>query len=342
MGDGHQITLLTNECWRQKFNELKAENESLCEFVPVGSPFDLSKVAATFPNLADNEHCWTDIWQKLVVPDSVEFYEKSVQTIGELGVDVAVSHYLCPSVRNVEIPVVRGSPFPLCWKETWDYAKWSAKWCVFNGSRDGFITLGMWSKHYRDWNPNDPRGAVVSGWPLYDHPVHVAQNDLPEQGKAIAISFGSVAKDYLGFGPNSLIHKAILACENSGFIPLLFGVEGVNHMAECIPLRLLPSYLPRCAALIHHGSCGSIGMAMRAGVPMVNLPMAIDHFSSSAFADDAGVSETLPAEFSNERRIADAIESTIKFHAKKAVELGSLVRAENGAKQCLDAILSLA
>ena len=91
---------------------------------------------------------------------------------------------------------------------------------------------------------------------------------------------------------------------------------------------------PRCAAIVHHGGAGTVGAALRAGIPMI----VVAHMADQAFwADKArrlGVAaEPMGPQALGAGRLGRVLNATLSDGqmAQRAAEVGVRVRRENGA-----------
>jgi UDP:flavonoid glycosyltransferase YjiC (YdhE family) len=98
--------------------------------------------------------------------------------------------------------------------------------------------------------------------------------------------------------------------------------------------------LPRVSAAIHHGGQGSVGAALRAGIPSAALPGVVDHHFWGAQLHRRGLG---PAPLPAERADAESLRRLIEaLHAPalqaRAREVGARVRAEDGVGRALAAL----
>jgi UDP:flavonoid glycosyltransferase YjiC (YdhE family) len=78
---------------------------------------------------------------------------------------------------------------------------------------------------------------------------------------------------------------------------------GSRHFSY-LPLR---RFLPRAAALVHHGGIGSAATALAAGVPQLVVPFAHDQFDNAARLRALGVADVIPAARVGGARVATAL-----------------------------------
>lgn len=93
---------------------------------------------------------------------------------------------------------------------------------------------------------------------------------------------------------------------------------------------------PRVQAIVHHGGAGTTAAALLSGVPAVVVPFAVDQPFWAARAHALGVAPPpIPRKRLNTDVLASAIEAALQDHSmrKRAMELGRLLRAENGVSE---------
>lgn len=161
------------------------------------------------------------------------------------------------------------------------------------------LTLGMFPDWFSAPQPDWPRQATLTGFPLYDEAdVSPPGADLVEflarNDKPIAFTPGSA-----NVHGREFFQAAIEACALLGRSCLL-----LTRFPEQVP-RNLPEHarhvdfapfswlLPRVAALVHHGGIGSMSQAMAAGIPQLIMPMSHDQPDNAARVRRLGVGDFL-------------------------------------------------
>jgi UDP:flavonoid glycosyltransferase YjiC (YdhE family) len=102
---------------------------------------------------------------------------------------------------------------------------------------------------------------------------------------------------------------------------------------------------PRVAAVVHHAGAGTTGAGLRAGVPAVAVPVLLDQPFWAARLHGLGVAPPpLPQHDLTADALADAIRSCLDEpgYRRRAAELGSRVRAEDGTAAVLRVVDQLA
>ncbi len=95
---------------------------------------------------------------------------------------------------------------------------------------------------------------------------------------------------------------------------------------------------PRVRAVVHHGGSGTTGAALRAGVPAILVPFAVDQYYWGGRVVALGVGpQPVPFNTLSAERLAYAIRVAVE-HAplrRRAAELGARLRAEDGLAQAV-------
>jgi sterol 3beta-glucosyltransferase len=90
---------------------------------------------------------------------------------------------------------------------------------------------------------------------------------------------------------------------------------------------------PRMAAVVHHGGAGTTAEGLRAGVPTLILPFAVDQAFWGKRVKALGVGpEPIPFKKLTADRLARAIQETVTQSEikRRAARLGDAIRAQDG------------
>ena len=93
---------------------------------------------------------------------------------------------------------------------------------------------------------------------------------------------------------------------------------------------------PRVSAAVHHGGAGTTGAALRAGVPAIVVPFAMDQPFWGSRVEALGAGPTpIPRKRLTAARLADALRKAVTDEAMRAraAEIGELLRAEDGVAE---------
>jgi len=152
---------------------------------------------------------------------------------------------------------------------------------LFSGS----LNASLFSRHFARQQPDWPVPSEVFDFFLYDgnEPVPPDVERFLKQGEPpIVFTFGTA----FYFGKN-IFQESIRALE-------IIGARGIflASRKEDLPDKLPPhimacSFLPlgkvlsSCRAIVHHGGVGTLGQALKAGIPQLIRPLAYDQFDNA-------------------------------------------------------------
>jgi UDP:flavonoid glycosyltransferase YjiC (YdhE family) len=156
---------------------------------------------------------------------------------------------------------------------------------------------------------------------------------------------------YIGFGstvpedPHRLTKIALDALQLAGQRGvLLSGWAGLSSdqlpetvfCLEDVPHAWL---FTNMAAVVHHGGAGTTGASLRAGIPTLVTPFALDQFAWGKVVADLGVGpKAIPSKKLTAEKLAEAIQTTVtdKVMRERATDLGKKIRAEDGIGQAME------
>lgn len=224
---------------------------------------------------------------------------------------------------------------------------------IFEGQHSPAMVLAMFSKvlgeAQRDWPPQ----TLITGFPFYDRKDENNKAEMPpalqqflEDGPApIVFTLGSSAIFAAGDFYKQSINAALQLKRQA---VLLIG-DPINMPAEPLPDGIVAfeyapygQILPRAAAIVHQGGVGTTGQALRAGAPMLVVPFNHDQPDNAMRITRLGVGRFLPRKQYNAKRVAAELSRLLSNpeYARKAAEVGRVVKSENGARAAADAIES--
>jgi UDP:flavonoid glycosyltransferase YjiC (YdhE family) len=167
-----------------------------------------------------------------------------------------------------------------------------------------------------DW----PANLTLTGFPLYDdagqRPLSAQLLQFLQAGPPpVAFSAGTAtatARDFFDTSVNAARQagvRAILLTHFAQQVPSALP-ENVIHV-NYAPFGVL---LPRLGAFVHHGGIGSIGHALRAGVPQLVRPVSYDQFDNSARVLKLGVARELLVRQYTAPAVAQALTEILDDH----------------------------
>ena len=137
----------------------------------------------------------------------------------------------------------------------------------------------------KDWKKNN---HITGYWSLDAHPFTPPlelQTFIQSGEKPFYIGFGSPGM----YKPGALIDLLFTAIQKSNIraviaIPRDVEINSAQHKAVEHQIYLLRGDIPhqwlfpQMAGIVHHGGAGTTGEALKAGVPSLILPLAVDQF----------------------------------------------------------------
>jgi len=158
----------------------------------------------------------------------------------------------------------------------------------------------------------------------------------------VVFTFGTESHDIAW-----LFKPALSACRDLG-VPAIFLTKHADQVPELpdyvlrvdyVPLNLL---LPHVAGIVYHGGIGTCAQAMKAGVPQVVMPIALDQFHTAAHVEHLGLGVRM-----TRRSYLGSLSSTLREMIangavrRRCLEISARF-ASNAVQGCCDSILSLA
>lgn len=196
-----------------------------------------------------------------------------------------------------------------------------------------------------DW----PAGHQVTGYWFADEP--------PWQPPASLERFIEAHSQpvYIGFGspgtrqPLQTLQIVLQSLERAGLRAVLALsqelLDGERLPESIYPLTSAPHawLFPRMRALVHHGGAGTTAAGLRAGVPAIITPLAIDQFFWGERLGALGVGpQPLPQRRLSADRLAQALAQVVHDSQMRqaAVQLGAAIRQESGVETAAALITS--
>jgi UDP:flavonoid glycosyltransferase YjiC (YdhE family) len=139
--------------------------------------------------------------------------------------------------------------------------------------------------------------------------------------------------------------NAVLA---AGGRALLIGVDPsfVNHhfrdtrAVAAVPFAPFSEVFPMCSALICHAGIGTVGQALRAGVPVLALPFGFDQPFNARLVTRVGAGRCILPPLHTKRRIARELKTILNddSYKQRAASLAKAIATENGVANLCDSI----
>lgn len=208
--------------------------------------------------------------------------------------------------------------------------------------------LGAYSPHViprpLDW----PESVRITGYWFQEPPANwqppAELEDFLNAGEPpVYIGFGSMS----GRDPERLaaiVLEALAKSNQRGL--LLTGWGGLRALSVPESVFVIDSaphgwLFPRMKAVVHHGGAGTTAEGLRAGKPSLILPFAVDQAFWGRRVEALGVGpKPIPFKKLTAERLAAGIYAAVTQSqmARRAAELGALIRAEDGVGNAVQII----
>lgn len=212
------------------------------------------------------------------------------------------------------------------------------------------VVLYGYSPHAAPPPPDWPAWHQVVGyWFLDDLPgwtpppelVRFIQDDLPP----VYIGFGSPGTRQ----PEQVLHLVHRALQATG-LRAVYSMPSGMRIREPLPPQIFPITVaphawlfPQMAAVVHHGGAGTTAAGLRAGVPAVIIPLAVDQFFWGERLAALGVApQPLPQRALTSAKLAAALNQVIgdQRMRQRAGDLAQIIRGEDGVGRAVELILA--
>ena len=158
---------------------------------------------------------------------------------------------------------------------------------------------------------------------------------------------------YIGFGspgtprPREILQVVLRALLETGLRAVLSFpgqfLAGLSLPASIYPLQEVShSWLfPRMAAIVHHGGAGTTGAGLRAGLPAVISPLAVDQFFWGERLSALGVGPpAIPQRALSVQKLVQALQQAVldPGYSQRAGQLAQAIRKEDGVLSAVEII----
>ena len=161
------------------------------------------------------------------------------------------------------------------------------------------LVIGLFPDWFGPIQPDWPENTVLTGFPMYDESdvaelPQAARDFLADGDPPIVFTPGTAMR----FG-HAFFREAAEACRLMGRRGILLS-KFREHIPKNLPRDVvhfeyvaLSGLLPGSAAMVHHGGMGTLGQVLRAGIPHLVMPMAIDQPDNADRLVRLGVADRL-------------------------------------------------
>ena len=222
---------------------------------------------------------------------------------------------------------------------------------IFEGGHSPFLELALFSPVFGPPQPDWPRNAIATGFPFFEQPIleDPVLSEWLASGPAPAVfTLGSTAV----MTPGDFFRESEAAARTLGVRALLLGARlegftapgrgtcaGTEQVFAC-GYGSYAQIFPRAAVTVHSGGIGTTAEALRSGRPMLVVPFGTDQPDNAARAARLGVGRSLTRREYLASRVAEELRALLEQpgYARRAADVGSSIRAENGAATACDAL----
>lgn len=225
---------------------------------------------------------------------------------------------------------------------------------------DGAASLGLWSRHFRAPQSDDPERSTTCGFVFHDDSPPMpsaatepgASNTLGALGALepflasgpppIVFSLGSAASHQ----PGSFYELATAACVELGVRGVLVTAAGrgtptrLPESVRAVGYVPFSRLLPRAAAFVHHGGIGTTAQGLRAGVPALVVALAHDQFNNGVRVVELGAGRMVSKGRLTQRRLVKELARLLgepRFRAA-ASRVAAGIASEDGAAAAASAV----
>lgn len=220
---------------------------------------------------------------------------------------------------------------------------------IFNGQHSPTCVLALFSRVLAQPQPDWPAHTVITGFPFYDRRDFFGETKMPTGledflaagDPPIVFTLGSSAF----WVARNFYRDSIEAALAVGRRALLLIGHAQNLPAEPLPAGVAAfeyapysEVLPRACAIVHQGGVGTTGQGLRSGRPVLIVPHAHDQFDNAARVARLGCGRWIARPQYDAPTATRELRALLENadYAAKAVEVGRIVRAENGAAAAAD------
>jgi rhamnosyltransferase subunit B len=218
---------------------------------------------------------------------------------------------------------------------------------IFEGANSPDLVLALFSHIMADPQPDWPKHALITGFPLYDGPAQrlpaAVEEFLKKGPPPIVFTLGSSAVGAAG----SFYSDSLEAVERLRARAIFLTGSHRQGLPEYLPASVLAwPYAPHshvfeeACAVVHQGGIGTTAQALRAGHPMLIVPFAHDQFDNAERTRRLGAATVLPRAKYNARSAEKALRPLLQdsSYAEAAGAAAAHIDAENGAETAAFAI----
>jgi rhamnosyltransferase subunit B len=220
---------------------------------------------------------------------------------------------------------------------------------LFGGQHSPALVLALFSRVLAQKQPDYPPQTVVTGFAIYDgaeaRPPDPELLGFLDAGEPpVVFTLGSsavwIAEDFY--------ETAVAAVRALGRRAVLLAGERTAALrASVLPASIgvfdyapHSTVMPRGSVIVHQGGVGTTGQALRSGQPQLIVPFGQDQPDNARRCVALGVARTISRSAFRPDRVAAELRVLLQDegYARRAADIGAVVREENGARTACDEI----
>ena len=221
---------------------------------------------------------------------------------------------------------------------------------IFAGQHSPQLVLGLFSPLLAAPQPDWPPQARATGFIFFDrdeveHPPEPELERFLQPGPPpIVFTLGSAA---VQAAENFFVESAKAARLMQRRAVLLVGKDMPRPSADLLSGDIaafdyvpFSQLFPRAAAIVHQGGIGTTAQVMRSGRPALAMPLSHDQFDNAVRSKRLGIARIISRKRYRAQRVAAELDCLLRdpSYDRRAADVGSQVRAEDGAGAACDAI----
>jgi UDP:flavonoid glycosyltransferase YjiC (YdhE family) len=216
---------------------------------------------------------------------------------------------------------------------------------LFEGQFSESGTLALYSRQMGAVQPDYPPDTVITGFAFHDRTPRQRsdlaaglQKFLSDGPPPLVFTLGSLAVDFAGdffrvsaAVARSLGRRAVLLVGSRGLTRLDTERSTDLFVGDYAPYSEL---LPHAQAVVHHGGIGTVGQALRAGIPQLVIPFHTDQFDNAARVVKLGVARSMALKHYAPDRVAAELSKLLANpgYRTRAASVGQAVAREDGGE----------
>lgn len=211
------------------------------------------------------------------------------------------------------------------------------------------LEIGLFPEWFAPYPRDSPERARLTGFVFYSgEEVQKTPKELTDFLEAgappLVVTAGTANKQ-----ARELFRAAVEAAQRIGRRAVL-----LTPFREQIPAELpdtvvqidyapLSDFLPRTAAIVHHGGVGTVAQALAAGIPQLITPYGLDQPANAMRVSELGAGDYLPMKRADERGLSEKLASLLEDEEMRRVlrRYAEKIAAQDALSETCDLVETL-